>query len=156
MAIQPKPFTLDTVLNYRKRLEDVAKNRFFEAKKVYEIIQEKLISEKSNLTTVIFECEELQANGVEITKLILFEEKISTSQKNIQAIKKNIQEKLNLVDQEKTNLLQRSREYQVMERLKVEQNASWRQYLDKKEAAMLDEVAVMRQWKKPFRWTITQ
>lgn len=150
MAIQPKPFTLDTVLNYRKRLEDVAKNRFFEAKKIHELVQEKLISEKSNLTTVIFECEELQANGVEIAKLILFEEKISTSQKNIRAIKKNIQEKLKLVDQEKTNLLQRSREYQVMERLKCEQNASWRQYLDKKEAAMLDEVAVMRHGKNPL------
>ena len=150
MATQPKPFTLDTVLNYRKRLEDVAKNRFFEAKKIHTIIQEKFICEKDNLSAVILECDELQANGVEITKLILFEDKISTSQKNIRAIKKNVQEKFKLVEQEKTNLLQRSREYQVMERLKVEQNASWRQYLDKKEAAMLDEVAVMRHGKNPL------
>lgn len=150
MAIQPKPFTLDIVLNYRKRLEDVAKNRFFEAKKIHAIIQEKLICEKNNLTTVILECEELQVNGVEITKLILFEEKISVARRNILAIEKNVHEKLKLVDQEKTNLLQRSREYQVMERLKVEQNTSWRQYLDKKEAAMLDEVAVMRHGKNPL------
>lgn len=150
MAIQPKPFTLDTVLNYRKRLEDVAKNRFFEAKKIHAIIREKLVSEKNILSTVILECEELQINGVEITKLILFEEKISTSQKNILAIEKNIQEKAKLVDQEKANLLMRSREYQVMERLKVEQNDSWRQYLDKKEAAMLDEVAIMRHGKSPL------
>lgn len=150
MAIQPKPFTLDTVLNYRKRLEDVAKNRFFEAKKIHAIIQEKLISEKSNLSIVILECEKLQINGVEITKLILFEEKITVAQKNVLAIEKNVQEKAKLVDQEKTNLLQRSREYQVMERLKVEQNASWRQYLDKKEAAMLDEVAIMRHGKNPL------
>ncbi len=87
---------------------------------------------------------------VEITELILFEEKISVAQKNILAIEKNVHEKLKLVDQEKTNLLQRSREYQVMERLKVEQNASWHQYLDKKEAAMLDEVAVMRHGKNPL------
>jgi flagellar protein FliJ len=150
MAIQPKPFTLDTVLNYRKRLEDVAKNRFFEAKKIHAIIREKLVSEKNILSSVILECEELQINGVEITKLILFEEKISTSQKNILAIEKNIQEKAKLVDQEKANLLMRSREYQVMERLKVEQNDSWRQYLDKKEAAMLDEVAIMRHGKNPL------
>jgi len=150
MAIQPKPFTLDTVLNYRKRLEDVAKNRFFEAKKIHAIIEEKLISEKSNLTAVILECEELQTDGVEITKLILFEDKISASQRNILAIEKNIQEKLKLVDQEKTNLLQCSREYHVMERLKVDQNTSWRQHLDKKEAAMLDEVAVMRHGKNPL------
>jgi len=150
MAIQPKPFTLDIVLNYRKRLEDVAKNRFFEAKKIHAIIQEKLFSEKNNLTAVILECEKLQSNGVEITKLILFEEKISAGQKNILAIEKNMQEKAKLVDQEKTNLLMRSREYQVMERLKIEQNDSWRQYLDKKEAAMLDEVAIMRHGKNPL------
>jgi len=150
MAIQPKPFTLDTVLNYRKILEDVAKSRFFEAKKIHAIIREKLVSEKNILSTVILECEELQINGVEITKLILFEEKISAAQKNILAIEKNIQEKAKLVDQEKANLLMRSREYQVMERLKVEQNNSWRQYLDKKEAAMLDEVAIMRHGKNPL------
>lgn len=150
MAIQPKPFSLDIVLNYRKRLEDIAKNRFFEAKKIHAIIQKKLVSEKNTLTTVIFECEELQVNGVEITKLILFEEKISTAQKNILAIEKNLQEKAKLVDQEKANLLMRSREYQVMERLKVEQNDSWHKYLDKKEAAMLDEVAIMRHGKNPL------
>lgn len=150
MAIQPKPFTLDTVLNYRKRLEDVAKSRFFEAKKIHAIIREKLVSEKNILSTFILECEELQVNGVEITKLILFEEKISAAQKNVLAIEKNIQEKAKLVDQEKANLLMRSREYQVMERLKVEQNNSWRQYLDKKEAAMLDEVAIMRHGKNPL------
>lgn len=150
MAIQPKPFTLDIVLNYRKRLEDLAKNRFFEAKKIHAIIQEKLDCEKNNLTTTILECEELQTNGVEITKLILFEEKISATQNNIIAIEKNVQEKEKLVAQEKTNLLQRSREYQVMDRLKIDQNASWRQYLDKKEAAMLDEVAIMRHGKNPL------
>lgn len=150
MAIQPKPFTLDSVLNYRKRLEDIAKNRFYEAKKIHAIIQEKLISEKNTLTTVILECEELQINGVEITKLILFEEKISTAQKNIHAIEKNLLEKEKLVDQEKANLLMRSREYQVMERLKIEQNDSWHKYLDKKEAAMLDEVAIMRHGKNPL------
>ena len=150
MAIQPKPFTLDIVLSYRKRLEDLAKNRFFEAKKIHEIIQEKLVSEKNNLSIVILECEKLQAHGVEINKLILFEEKITAAQKNVLAIEKNVQVKAKLVDQEKTNLLKRSREYQVMERLKVEQNASWSQYLDKKEAAMLDEVAIMRHGKNPL------
>ena len=150
MAIQPKPFTLEAVLNYRKRLEDIAKNRFFEAKKIHSIIQEKLVSEKKNLTSIILECEAFQAKGVEITTLILFEEKISSAHKNIIAIEKNVQEKAKLVEQEKTNLLQRSQEYQVMQRLKVEQNTSWQHHLDKKEAAMLDEVAIMRHGKNPL------
>ncbi|MFT5698034.1 MAG: flagellar FliJ protein [Desulforhopalus sp.] len=150
MAIQPKPFTLDTVLKYRKRLEDLAKNRFLEARKIYSIIQEKLKTEKSTLHSITTECEMLQTEGVEITKLILFEEKISAIQKNIVRIEKTILEKEKIVEQEQQNLLQRSQEYQVMERLKHEQNTSWRQHLDKKEAAMLDEVAIMRHGKDPL------
>lgn len=150
MAIQPKPFTLDSVLNYRKRLEDLAKNRFFEARKIHAIIEEKLIIERQKVQNIILECEELQTQGVEITKLILFEEKITAGQKNILAIEKNVQEKAKRVEQEKSNLLLKSREYQVMERLKIEQNDSWHKYLDKKEAAMLDEVAIMRHGKNPL------
>lgn len=150
MAIQPKPFSLDTVLNYRKRLEDVAKNRFFEAKNIHTIIQEKLASETENLHSLIEQSEQLQAEGVIITKLMLYEEKISTAQKNVAAITKTVQEKKKIVHQEQKNLLRRSREYQVMERLKEQQNMSWQQYLDKKEAAMLDEVAVMRHGKTPL------
>lgn len=150
MALQPKPFTLDTVLNYRKRLEDLAKNRFFEARNIHTIISDKLQSEKMALTALIEETEKLQAEGVEIRKLILFEEKITASQKNVIAIEKNLQEKAKIVEQEQKNLLKRSRERQIMDRLKIEQNVSWQRYLDKKEAAMLDEIAIIRHGKDPL------
>ena len=150
MAIQPKPFTLDTVLKYRKRLEDLAKNRLFEAKNIHSIIKDKLQSEKKALTALIEETENLQLEGVEIRKLILFEEKITVLQKNLIAIEKNLQEKAKIVEQEQKNLLKRSRERQIMDRFKIEQNASWQRYLDKKEAAMLDEIAIIRHGKDPF------
>ncbi|BHH83371.1 flagellar export protein FliJ [Desulforhopalus sp. 52FAK] len=150
MAIEPKPFSLETVLSYRKRLEDLAKNRFFEATKVKEIIEEKLNQEKDTLYNTITECEKLQAEGIEIRKLILFEEKIVSAQTNIVAIEKNLDEKIKLVEQAQKNLITKSREYQVMKRLKYEQNAAWQQHLNKKEAAMLDEVAVMRHGKDPL------
>lgn len=150
MAIQPKPFSLDTVLNYRKRLEDLAKNRFFEAKNVQSIIEKKLISEKNMLHHIINECEQRQVEGIEITRLIQFEEKIVTIKSNILAIEKNLQEKIKLVQQAQVKLLEKSQEHQVMKRLKHEQNASWQQHLNKKEAAMLDEVAIMRHGKDPL------
>ena len=150
MALQPKPFSLETVLNYRKRLEDLAKNRLYEARNIHTIIQEKLQKEKLALTTLIEETAQLQVEGVEIRKLILFEEKITASQKNVIAIEKNLQEKAKIVEQEQTNLLKRSRERQIMDRLKIEQNVSWQRYLDKKEAAMLDEIAIIRHGKDPL------
>jgi flagellar FliJ protein len=40
-------------------------------------------------------------------------------------------------------LIKRSKERKVMEKLKTRQNQAWRAHLDKKEAAMLDEIAVI-------------
>lgn len=150
MALQPKPFALDIVLDYRKRLEDLAKNRLFEARKVHQIIKEKLKSEQQSLRDTIDKTEQLQREGVDITMLILYEERISSLKTNVEAIKKNVFEKAKIVENERKNVHQRSREYQVMERLKTEQNSAWQRHLDKKEAAMLDEVAIMRHGKNPF------
>jgi flagellar FliJ protein len=139
-----KPFTLQTILDYRKRLEDIAQHRLIEAKKVREIIKKKLNDEKSALAIFIDETESLQVQGVGITELIRYEERITAQKHNILAIKKNLSEKSELVQKEQQHLVMRSKERQIMERLKETQNMAWKGYLDKKEAAMLDEIATSR------------
>lgn len=139
-----KPFGLQTVLDYRKRLEDTAQHRLFEARKVYETIQAKLAAEKELYLSLLQTKEQMERKGIEITELIRYEDKIESVQTNIGAIKKNLAEKEKLVDQAQQLLLHRSKERQIMERLKEEQNRAWKNYLDKKEAAMLDEIAIIR------------
>jgi flagellar FliJ protein len=139
-----KPFTLQTILDYRKRLEDIAQHRLIEAKKVREIIKKKLNDEKSALAIFIDETESLQVQGVGITELIRYEDRITAQKNNILAIKKNLSEKSELVQKEQQHLVMRSKERQIMERLKETQNMAWKGYLDKKEAAMLDEIATSR------------
>jgi flagellar FliJ protein len=139
-----KPFALQTVLNYRKRLEDIAQHRLIEAKKVQETIERKLNDEINALAIFIAETEKLQAEGIGITELIRYEESITSQKDNIRAIKKNLTEKCELVQIEQRNLIHRSKEKQIMERLKHTQNKAWQAYLNKKEAAMLDEIATSR------------
>ena len=139
-----KPFALQTVLDYRKRLEDIAQHRFIEAKKNQETIEKKLSDETSALTLFINKTEELQTQGIGITELIRYEERIAAQKHNITAIKKNLSEKSDLVSKEQQNLVHRCKERQIMERLKETQNKAWKGYLDKKEAAMLDEIATTR------------
>jgi len=139
-----KPFTLQAVLDYRKRLEDIAQHRLVEAKKVEETIRKKLKDEMSALELFINETEALQAKGIGITELIRYEERITAQKQNILAIKKNLSEKSELVEKEHQHLIQRSKERQIMERLKETQNIAWKKYVDKKEAAMLDEIATTR------------
>ncbi len=139
-----KPFTLQAVLDYRKRLEDLAQHRLVEAKKIQETIEKKLADEINALALFIDESEKLQAEGIGITDLIRHEERITAQKKNILAIKKNLAEKSSLVGKEQQHLLRCSKERQIMEQLKDTQNRAWKTYLNKKEAAMLDEIAITR------------
>ena len=139
-----KPFALDTVLDYRKRLEDMAQHRFIEAQKTRDIIQVKLDEATEALTQFIAESAELQQQGIEITELIRHEERIGAQKHNLQAIKNNLAEKIQLVEKEQQKLLHRCKERQILERLKETQNKARQAYLNKKEAAMLDEIATTR------------
>jgi flagellar protein FliJ len=139
-----KPFSLQTVLDYRKRLEDLAQHRFIEAKKIRETIQKKLNEEVHGLALFIDEIEKMQAEGIGITELMQFEERITARKSNVEAIKKNLTEKSALVKKEQQSLLDRSKERQIMDQLKDTQNRAWHLYLNKKEAAMLDEIATTR------------
>jgi len=125
-------------------LEDIAQHRLVEAQKVEETIRKKLKDEMSALELFINETEALQAKGIGITELIRYEERITAQKQNILAIKKNLSEKSELVEKEHQHLIQRSKERQIMERLKETQNIAWKKYVDKKEAAMLDEIATTR------------
>ena len=139
-----KPFALDTVLDYRKRLEDIAQQRFIEAQKARDSIQKKLDDTRVELNRFIAESARLQQQGIEITELIRHEERIAGQKQNVQAISNNLHEKTQLIEKEQNNLLHRCKERQILERLKETQNKAWQAHLNKLEAAMLDEIATTR------------
>lgn len=139
-----KPFSLNAVLQFRKRLEELAQNRLFEARETVENIEGKLLDEQQSLKDTILLLENLKTEGIEIGTLIRFEEKIQLISSNVQAIKKNLQDKKKIVQKEHENLVKCSKEHQIMKRLKEEKNKAWQNHLSKKEAAMLDEIGVIR------------
>ncbi len=139
-----KPFTLDNVLAYRKRLEDLAQHRFQEAQKVHRQVQDKLVEENAVLKKLTEKSERLQSEGIDITELIRYEERILQVKANIRAITKTLEEKADIVVREHQNLVNRAKEKQIMEHLKERQDKAWTAYLNKKETAMLDEIAILR------------
>jgi len=139
-----KPFQLDAVLDHRKRLEDIAANRLFEARKQKKLVQKKLHEVNGILHTLIDETQKLQSEPIPILDLINYEDQIQYLKNTILAIKKKLREKTRQMHKEHQNLIQKSKERQIMVSLKEQQNRSWKQYLDKKEASMLDEIVVVR------------
>lgn len=139
-----KPFSLDNVLAYRKRLEDLAQHRFLEARRVQRQLEERLAAEEELLAGLCQESEEKQQQGMAIDELIRYEERIAQVRSNVAAIAKNLAEKIKIVAAEQKQLVRRVRERQIMEKLKERQNREWALYLEKKETAMLDEIAILR------------
>jgi flagellar protein FliJ len=139
-----KPFTLENVLAYRKRQEDIAQHRFSEAKRVHKQVEQKFMEEKELLSQLSRSSEQLQSEGVIITELIRYEERILQVKANIEAIAKTLKEKKEIVLHEHQNLINKAKERQILEHLRERQNKAWAAFLEKKETAMLDEIAILR------------
>ncbi len=142
--MEMKPFRFDAILNYRKRLEDLAVTRLKEARNAQQIVLLKLKNAEEQLSQLIDDLDSLQREPISILDLIHYENRIVYMKKNISAIRKTVKEKTDLVELERKNLLRKTQERQIMESLKEHQNKAWQEYLNKKERAMLDELAVTR------------
>jgi flagellar FliJ protein len=139
----PKPFSMDTVLKVRKREEDLAQQKFMQAMDLQRDTENILSSAKNNQQTIITMLEKKQQEGILAMELRRFEEKIEYNYKQIETILQSVQEKKKITEKKREALVKKSQEYNMLKTLKEKQNRAWEKYLEKKEAAMLDEIAIL-------------
>ena len=139
----PKPFSLDTVLKVRKRKEDLAQQKLQQAMAAQKKIETKLLATRLNQQQVIQTLETKQQEGMLAVELARFEERITYAHSEIKSLQKLLHEKTKICENKRNILIEKSRDYKVLLELKERQNKAWKQYLDKKEANMLDEIAIL-------------
>ncbi|MBE0585820.1 MAG: flagellar export protein FliJ [Desulfofustis sp.] len=143
-----KPFALETVLNHRKRLLNLARGRFAEAQSEYNGVKmqvESCVAERSRLIATL---DDIQRNGIAIDEHIRYSNRIDLLKTELERLQRRLQKKHEIVLRERTHLLQKSKEHRVLEKLKQRQDAQWQQFLDRKEAKLLDEVAILSRNRK--------
>ncbi|MBU0665444.1 MAG: flagellar export protein FliJ [Proteobacteria bacterium] len=138
-----KPFSLDTVLNHRKNLETQAIQRLVKARTEEDSVQRQLSKEKEILTTLIETLAREQTLGIEVVKLAQFEQRINLIEKQVVALQTILQNKKEAVTRAQEQLISRSKDRKIMETLQEKQDEAWQQYLNQKETATLDEIAVI-------------
>lgn len=138
-----KPFSLDVVLDYRKRKEDIAIGRLFTAKRQRDAIKSKIVTQKNKHRKAITDLESTQQVGAEIREIISLEEHVTFSKTKIDELKILLKNKEEQIKSLHSTLLDSSKDRKAMEKLKEKQNDDWQKHLNKKEAAMLDEIAVI-------------
>lgn len=146
-----KPFALDTVLKHRKNLEEQAIYRLVKAREEENEALRQLQEDESILATLLETFTREQSQGIEVVRLTWFEQRIPLIDQQVAAARLLLQKKKEGVQRAQELLIRKSKERKIMETLQQKQDASWRQYLNQKETATLDEVAVIFHNRAPDR-----
>ena len=138
-----KPFTLTPVLRYRQQLEETAALRLAKAQREMQQKREQSEQLEAQYSRLLSKLEEDQSAGISVDNLLRYENHIDWLKQRkdelaaqLKAARENVRKKRDIA-------IGRSRDRQVLEKLKEKQNRAWNLYIEKKEAAQLDEIAVL-------------
>ncbi len=143
-----KPFTLDSVLSVRKLRKNIAQEQLVQARLAAERVAKNLEAAKLEQKHLILTLEEKQKEGLLILEQARFEECIQYGHTQIQLLKNALAEKTGIAQKKRDNLIKKSKEFKILDTLKEQQNKAWKDYLEKKEATMLDEIAILHHDRK--------
>ncbi|ADW18369.1 flagellar export protein FliJ [Desulfobulbus propionicus DSM 2032] len=138
-----KPFTMHAVLNYRRQLEDAAQKQLFRALEVEARLQEALVRVEEELAALYYGLQREQKQGTTVDRLVLFNQRIDLVKAQVERRRTELQKQQVQVAKKRQHLIKTSKDRKIIEKLEEQQNAAYRQYIDKKEAGMLDEIAVL-------------
>lgn len=135
---------MEPVLRYRKQLADEARQKLFASQKVEAEIQTRLLQGTDMLNTLYTNLTLERTRGTTVDRLLLFENRIPVVQKEIEELQIELEKQKKVVERRRRHVIQANQDKKALEKLKEKQNLNYKKYLDKKEAAMLDEIAVLR------------
>ena len=139
-----KPFSMQPVLRYRKQLEDEARLAFFASQEKEQELADLVHHLEENLQRLVRELERLKQEGTTIDILLLYENRIGVEREMLAKRKEELARQHEQVERRRKRLLHTRQEKKALEQLKERQNRAYKQYKDRREAAMLDEIAVLR------------
>jgi flagellar FliJ protein len=138
-----KPFTMHAVLKYRKQLEDIARQRLYQALEEEARMQAALLQIKEELTELYTSLQKDKEQGTTVDRLILFDHRIEVVQELVAKRQSELEKQQVQVAKNRQQLVKASKDRKIMEKLREQQNAAYAQYQEKKETIMLDEIAVL-------------
>ena len=138
-----KPFSMHAVLKFRKQLEDNARQQLYQALELEARLLEATMRTEEALSALSRDAQRDKEQGTSIDRLLLFEYRIDLVKQQLEVQKNDLEKQQAQVSIKRQQLVKASKDRKVMDKLKEQQNAAYAKFLDKKEMAMLDEIAVL-------------
>ena len=139
-----KPFSMEPVLRYRKQLEDEARQKLFISRKKEAEISRQVEETKQVITELYANLECEKRDGTTVDRLLLYENRILLEQKRLLELQEKLIQQQKEVARRRRRLLHAGQDKKGLEKLKEKQNLAYKQFRERQEAAMLDEIAVLR------------
>ena len=138
-----KPFSLHAVRKFRNQLETRALQDLAQAMEVERQLREALENTEGELNELYTDLQRDTEQGTSVDRLIMFDQRIHLVKEQLHQRKKAVEKQQGQVAQQRQNLLKASKDRKIIEKLEEQQNAAYKKYLEKLEAGMLDEIAVL-------------
>ncbi len=138
-----KPFSMHAVLKYRKQLEDLARQRLYQALEDEARLQEALLQIQDELNELYRARQQDKEHGTTIDRLIMFDHRIDLVKEQVVNRQKALEKQQVQTAKNRQQLVMASKDKKIMEKIREQQTAAYATYLEKKELALLDEFAVL-------------
>jgi flagellar protein FliJ len=138
-----KPFSMHAVLKFRKQLEDNARQQLYQALELEARLLEATMQTEEALSDLYHDAQRDKEQGTSIDRMLLFDYRIDLVKQQLEEQRSDLEKQQAQVGMKRQQLVKASKDRKVMEKLKEQQNAAHARFLDKKEMAMLDEIAVL-------------
>ncbi len=137
-----KPFKLEVVLKHRKRLEEMAQGNLAASLKKENELRAMLADCEANLARTCDEMAAMQQRGVDLLDLQLHIDHVSHLHRRIEALGRQVAKAEQETGKRRDELAQASRDRQLLEKLKDKKNMEYRYHMQRKDAALMDEIAI--------------
>jgi len=143
-----KPFSMHAVLKYRKQLEDSAQQALYRALETEARLKEALLQTEKELTELYVDLQRDQEQGTTVDRLRLFESRIDLVRQELETRQNELAKQQAQVVKKRQMLVKRSKDKKIIEKLQEQQNDAYARFMEKKQLAILDEIAVLSHERK--------
>lgn len=142
-------FKLQTVLDHRQRLENLAQQKLADSLRRESELQHQIAEQQACLIKLHQELAHRQQHGTTIDELQLYQRSIDSKRKQIRKLVEQAEQLHREVARNRRNLTEASQEKKLLENLKDKKEAERRYHENRLEMAELDDIALRLGKKSP-------
>jgi flagellar FliJ protein len=135
-------FKLQTVLNHRQRLENLAQQKLADSLRHETAMQHQLVEQRAALNKLQQEFTHRQQTGITAQELQLFRLSINHHRKNLQSLIEQAEKLHREVKSNRQLLAEAAQEKKLLENLKEKKEAEQKHQDNRRELANLDDIAL--------------